>query len=287
MAVSGPYNFTTAQENLTRLTLHHRAMKEASFPAQCEAVRRHARFLAHTWLRRRAVDENEDWEDSPEYHAVLEGTGAFPPWPGVDEPDLVPEWARTPKDWAEHMETLQWKTAEIEIERAGFKPYRYTPLDLRGKPAAWDDEFPLPITAERPHGVWHPAPGPQPYGVSDEGAEAFIADWMKYIGAKSATVTSYIGDGGIDVVSSLVIAQVKNYAPSRSVGVAEIRELAGVAAVDRRLAAFFTSGKYAAGATAFASAAGIALFRYSVKYGAVLGENELGINLSETGILED
>lgn len=116
-----------------------------------------------------------------------------------------------------------------------------------------------------------PAPFPQPYGVSHEGAEALVAEWVRYLGEADAEITRFTGDGGIDVQSMHYIIQVKNY--SGSVGVAEVRELGGVAAVDGRKPLFFTSGSYAAGAVDFAERSGIALFVYDAHLGTLVGAN--------------
>ncbi|MFB6610418.1 restriction endonuclease [Agromyces sp. NPDC056379] len=122
--------------------------------------------------------------------------------------------------------------------------------------------------------VVDPAPAPQPFGVSDRGAEELVAQWMRYLGAPAAMTTQFSGDGGIDVVSDLFIAQVKNY--RASISIASMRELAGVAAVDRRKPLFFTSGVYPPSAIGFADQSGIALFCYDAIAGTIAGKNDLG-----------
>jgi hypothetical protein len=77
-----------------------------------------------------------------------------------------------------------------------------------------------------------PVPSPQPFGVSHEGAEALVAQWIRYLGEPDATITRFSRDGGVDVESTHYIAQVKNY--SGTVGVTQMRELGGVASVDGR-----------------------------------------------------
>lgn len=118
-----------------------------------------------------------------------------------------------------------------------------------------------------------PAPAPQPYGVSHRGAELLVAQWMAHLGDMGASVTQYTGDGGIDISSSRYLAQVKNY--TGTVGVASIRELAGVASVDGRRALFFTSGNYASGAVEFAERAGVALFTYDAENGTLHAQDAL------------
>lgn len=120
-----------------------------------------------------------------------------------------------------------------------------------------------------------PPPGPQPYGVSHAGAEEFVAAWMHHLGALDARPTRVSGDGGIDVVSARYIAQVKNLAATAAVPVSAIRDLAGVAYVDGRRAALFTSGGYSTGGRDFAASAGIALFQYNAVGGTLNPANEL------------
>ncbi|MFF2387897.1 restriction endonuclease [Agromyces sp. NPDC058104] len=127
-----------------------------------------------------------------------------------------------------------------------------------------------PKTTLRP--TW-PRPAPQPYGVSHQGAEELAAGWMRHLGADDAVVTQFSGDGGIDVVSSRCIAQVKNLAPGSAVPVAQIRELAGVAAHDGRTPVFFTSGSYSAGGVEFADRAKMALFIYDAPRGTLSSAN--------------
>lgn len=121
-----------------------------------------------------------------------------------------------------------------------------------------------------------PAPAAQPYGVSHAGAEQFVAAWMQHLGAIDARPTQISGDGGIDVVSARYIAQVKNLAAAAAVPVAAIRDLAGVAFVDGRRAAMFTSGTFSAGGLDFANSAGIALFRYDALRGTLVAANNVG-----------
>ena len=110
-------------------------------------------------------------------------------------------------------------------------------------------------------------PKPLPKGVSHVGAESLCAEWMNFLGEDKVAVTSATADGGIDIVSSLSVAQVKNY--SGSVGVAPVRELVGVASVDGRKPMFFTSGTYTQGAVTLADKAGVALFIYSAERGTL------------------
>lgn len=125
-------------------------------------------------------------------------------------------------------------------------------------------------------------PAKQPYGVSDEGAESLVAQWMVWLGVFDAQATKYVGDGGIDVESAVFIAQVKNFAGF--VGVAAIRELKGVAAVDGRIPLFFTSGEYSKGADEWSEEAGVYLFQYDAKAGVLRPKNRLAEKAMQEGL---
>lgn len=129
-----------------------------------------------------------------------------------------------------------------------------------------------------------PPPSPRPGGVTPRGAEEVVAQWMRHLGEADAELTSYTADGGMDVVGQKSFAQVKHF--SKAVGVAPIRELAGVAANDRqgRHALFFTSVGYASGAVAFADNAGIALFVYDVENAGLEAMNARAKTLMYNGI---
>lgn len=109
--------------------------------------------------------------------------------------------------------------------------------------------------------------------ISPTEAEELCAEWMALLGENKVTVTSRTNDGGIDITSERCVAQVKNYAGS--VGVREVRELMGVAAVDGRTPLFFTSGTYTKAALDYANEAEVLLFRYSAEQGTLDGVNHL------------
>lgn len=125
-------------------------------------------------------------------------------------------------------------------------------------------------------------PDPIASGVTPRGAEALVAQWMRHLGESGAEVTQYQGDGGVDVSGARFIAQVKHF--SGSVGVAPIRELAGVATFDGRQALFFTSSGYSAGAVTFANRSGVALFVYSAERAELRGINDRALTLMESGL---
>ncbi|KRE21883.1 hypothetical protein ASG80_12455 [Agromyces sp. Soil535] len=127
----------------------------------------------------------------------------------------------------------------------------------------------MPLDQHNQRGTF--APDPMRLGVTPRGAEELVAQWMRHLGEASASVTAFTGDGGVDVVGARYIAQVKHF--TSNVGVAPIRELAGVAATDGRGPLFFTSTGYAPGAVEFADRAGVALFVYSAERRELLGMN--------------
>lgn len=120
------------------------------------------------------------------------------------------------------------------------------------------------------------APAPQPYGVNHQGAERFAADWMRHLGVRDAQVTQYSGDGGIDVSSRHLVAQVKNLSPSASVPIAQIRDLFGTATHQKKSAVLFTSGLVSQTGLTFADETGMALIRYNAERGELTGFNLLG-----------
>lgn len=167
---------------------------------------------------------------------------------------VVQRWVRQSHD--EHVAALERAVAERATGRGALEAAR---------PGRAEPAFPLPP-------AW-PRPAPQPYGVSHRGAEQLVADWMRHLGAADAEVTRFSADGGVDVVSTHWIAQVKNLGERTTVPVAQIRELAGVAAHDGRVPLFFTSGTYSAGGVAFADRAGMGLFEYHAEGGALRAAN--------------
>lgn len=130
----------------------------------------------------------------------------------------------------------------------------------------------------------YPPPSARPAGVNPREAEQVVAQWMRHLGEVDAELTSFTGDGGIDVTGSKSFAQVKHY--SKPVGVAPVRELAGVAANDRhrRQALFFTSVGYAQGAVEFANNTGIALFVYDAANAGLEAMNPRAKTVMHNGI---
>lgn len=127
-----------------------------------------------------------------------------------------------------------------------------------------------------------PAPGPQPFGVSHFGAEQYVAAWMRHLGVPDASVTRASGDGGVDVESEYLIAQVKNYTAA-TVPIAEVRDLFGTATDRKKQAVLFTSSDVSAEGYLFAERNDIALLRYSAVAGTLSGLNRLGAAIRDNG----
>lgn len=127
------------------------------------------------------------------------------------------------------------------------------------------------------------APAPQPYGVNHQGAERLVADWMRHLGIHDARVTQYSNDGGIDVDSRHVIAQVKNLHSSASVPIAQIRDLFGTATHRQKGAVLFTSGLVSVTGLTFADDVGMALIRYDAEKGTLSGLNQRGRQVIASG----
>jgi len=111
-------------------------------------------------------------------------------------------------------------------------------------------------------------------------AEHFAAQYMRNLGCVDAQVTRQSKDGGIDVMSSGYVAQVKHY--RGSVGAPAIQALFGVARSQNKQALFFTSGTYTREAQQFASRH-VALFVYRAD-GSVQSANGYATHLVNVGL---
>lgn len=125
-------------------------------------------------------------------------------------------------------------------------------------------------------------PEPLPGYVSPRRAEFLAAQWIRALGEPSARVTSFVGDGGVDVESDNYLAQVKHY--QGKVGPAPIRELVGVSRVDGRRPLFFTSGSYTSSAVSFANSSDLPLFIYSASDGTLVGANTRAEDILNYGL---
>lgn len=94
-------------------------------------------------------------------------------------------------------------------------------------------------------------------------AENCAKDWMVYWGYADAMLTREGFDGGIDVVSSRAIAQVKLH--GKPIGAAPIQALAGIKAVENKDALFFSLTGYTPAAMSFADKAAIGAFSFDLQ----------------------
>ncbi|RLQ81844.1 restriction endonuclease [Salinibacterium amurskyense] len=125
------------------------------------------------------------------------------------------------------------------------------------------------------------APVAQPYGVSPRGAELWVADAMRSLGAHDATVTQQSQDGGVDVVTSRFAVSVKHYAGA--VPVEEIREIFGVAITLNKTPVLWTSGSLTKAAFEFAELGPVAVIQYKVEEATWVGLNATGQGLIDEG----
>ena len=128
-------------------------------------------------------------------------------------------------------------------------------------------------------------PEPQPFGVSHEGAEHLVAEWLKYLGEESVEVTAFIGDGGVDVETDDYSCQVKNYGEG-GVTASEMRDLFGAATAAGKEPILFTSSRLTAPAEEFANATGIACVKYDSQRSLLAPLNSAGRNFLDQGHYE-
>lgn len=107
-------------------------------------------------------------------------------------------------------------------------------------------------------------------------AEEVAAIWMRTHGFVDAILTGLGADGGVDVVSSGAIAQVK--AQTSRTARPEVQQLYGIASAQGKLPLFFSLGGYARTASEWAAQQGVALFTFDLQ-SAVEPVNELAATL--------
>jgi hypothetical protein len=108
----------------------------------------------------------------------------------------------------------------------------------------------------------HTAPKPEVdlKEISPQEAEEFCAAWLRSLGFLDAQVTRFSRDGGIDVESQYLCAQVKHQVAP--VGVKAVRELFGVAVHEKKTPVFFALSDYTLEAKTFATKVGMPIIRY-------------------------
>lgn len=128
-------------------------------------------------------------------------------------------------------------------------------------------------------------PAPQPYGVSNYGAERIVADWLVYLGCRDVFLTQASQDGGIDVETANHVCQVKYY-KNQGVSVQEVREIFGVASALGKVAMVFTSSDLTSAAYEFANQVGIIAVQFNVEDSFLVGLNYYGEQLLVEGDYE-
>jgi hypothetical protein len=101
-------------------------------------------------------------------------------------------------------------------------------------------------------------------------AEFLAAEWMTYMGFGHVQVTAATRDGGIDVVATEAVAQVK--AESFPTSAPPLQALYGVATAEGKLGLFFSLAGYRSAAISWAGRTGLALFEFELD-GGVSGAN--------------
>jgi hypothetical protein len=103
---------------------------------------------------------------------------------------------------------------------------------------------------------------------------------MQWLGWGDASVTPPGRDGGIDVIATHAVAQVKAHV--NPIGRPEIQQLFGIAASLSRAALFFAASGYSPEAKMWADQVSMALFRFDLQ-GEPQPENAIARNLWEYG----
>lgn len=125
-----------------------------------------------------------------------------------------------------------------------------------------------------------PRPALPARDLSPGEAEEYVTQLMKYFGLPGVQKTRQSRDGGIDVESELLVAQVKHQVAP--VGVKVVRELYGVASHRGKSAAVFTKTGFTREAVEFANETGVFLFTYIPELG---GATELTRRILRDGLL--
>jgi hypothetical protein len=111
-------------------------------------------------------------------------------------------------------------------------------------------------------------------------AEVLVVQYLQRFGFSDARATANGADGGVDVVATGAVAQVKHWA--QPVGQPPLRDLFGVAQAAAAQALFFSFSGYTPSALEWANANGMALFTYTLD-GGVQACNSTAHQLSGSG----
>lgn len=129
-------------------------------------------------------------------------------------------------------------------------------------------------------------PAIQPYGVSHQGAEQLVADWLRFLGEEAVNVTQESGDGGVDVLTRDYCCQVKNYS-RQNIGSPEVRDLFGTATSMGLSPLLFTSTGLTPDAEAFSLRNSIPAIRFVAETSELRHLNEAGEGFLNAGRYTD
>lgn len=175
--------------------------------------------------------------------------------------------------WARH-DPYRWHRGPDDMELLTRDLLRLMETAVRD---AWD-EYRRPLATVAPQKVSAAPRAPLPWtpkgqrprprvSCTDREAEFLARDWMLYLGADKAEVSSATRDGGMDVVSAKFVAEVKHHAAP--VPPSLVRQIFGVATHKQKMALFFSLSGYSAAAMQFARETGVALFVYDYAAGTL------------------
>jgi hypothetical protein len=126
----------------------------------------------------------------------------------------------------------------------------------------------------------HRARKPEPLlHVTAENFEDYCKEWCWHLGYLDAKRTRFAKDGGIDIHSSEMVAQVKFQ--ELPVGVKPIRELFGVASAEAKTALFFSLNGYSREAAAEAKRFNMQLWIVRPFEGKIYRANEAGNQMNQ------
>lgn len=117
------------------------------------------------------------------------------------------------------------------------------------------------------------------FDLSPEIFEDYCKDWCLYLGYPDATKTRNTKDGGVDIRSSEIVAQVKFQ--ELPVGVKPIRELFGLASSEGKAALFFSYNGYSREAVAEAKKFKVQLWIVRPFEGKIYRPNDSGNHMNQ------
>jgi hypothetical protein len=128
----------------------------------------------------------------------------------------------------------------------------------------------------------HESPQPTQWRASDEEAVEICREWMIYLGASDATVTSSSTRAVCDVYSSRYLAWVDNR--RRNLDMDIVNRAHGISRVDGRVALVFVPGGVFPDAQDLADHLGVAIFQFDSQGGELDGANTMGRRLRSSGL---